>query len=216
MFIYKYTNPKNNKSYIGKWTNSINNLYTRYKKEINSPICNRTIINVLRKHGIDNIRFDIIKECNDSNELKILEMHFIKKYNSFKDGYNQTIGGDNGPGSKKGWKMSLEGRMKISLAKAGKPSSRKGKTMTLEQRERISKSKLGKKLNLSDDERKKRIERIVAYNKSEAGRLKSSEYNKLGGVFNNHYGKKHSEETKKRIGESRKNTYMLSVSKCSE
>jgi len=174
MFIYKYTNPNNNKVYIGKWTSSLVRLHSRYVREINTPNCKRSIVNVLRKYGIENIKFEIIKESDNKDDLKQLEKHFIQLFDTYKNGYNETIGGDGGNGSKlKGRKMSLEARQKMSAAKKGKPAHNKGTKASLETRHKLSIAKLGKKRFVSDEERESLKNRIITYNKSERGRQQS-------------------------------------------
>lgn len=178
-FIYKFTNVKNNKSYIGKWTKKIDKLNIRYDKEIRDINCKRPIINALRKYGIDNFKFEIIKECLDKNELKQLEIFFVDFFNTFSNGYNATRGGDDGPGSKKGRKCSEETKLKMSLAKKGKQSSRKGTKTSEETKLKQRVAKLGKKLNLSEESKEKLSIRISVRNKSEEGRKLSAEIGKL-------------------------------------
>jgi hypothetical protein len=47
----------------------------------------------IRKYGIDNFSFNIIEECKQ-NQLNERERYWIAYYNTFYDGYNQTLGGD--------------------------------------------------------------------------------------------------------------------------
>lgn len=47
-----------------------------------------------RKYGIDNFSFDVIEECT-VNELNEKEIYWISFYDTFFNGYNQTLGGDN-------------------------------------------------------------------------------------------------------------------------
>lgn len=206
MFIYKFTNLINNKSYVGKWTSSIEYLYKRYKYEINSN-SNRHIVNALRKYNFNNFKFEIIKESNNKEDLKLLEIHFISFFNTFKNGYNKTVGGDNGPGSRKGWKMSHEGKLKISLAKKGKPSWNKGIKASDKTRQKLRDAHLGKKRNISIDEKQKLRERIITYNKSNVAREKSRQtmckLNKMK------IGSHLSEEHKRKISESEKLTKSL-------
>lgn len=206
MFIYKFTNQINNKSYIGKWTSSIESLYKRYKNEINSKN-NRHIVNALRKYGFNNFKFEIIKENNNQENLKLLEIYFINFFNTFKNGYNKTIGGDNGPGSKKGWKMSSEGKLKISLSKKGKPSWNKGIKTTDKTRQKLRDSHIGKKRHVSIEEKQKLRERIIAYNKSDVGREKSKKT--LQKLNKRKIGVPLSEEHKRKISESEKITKSL-------
>jgi len=62
---------------------------------------NKSILyKAIDKYSIYNFTLEILYSCPRNNciksELDRLEKHYIEKYNSFKDGYNMTIGGDGG------------------------------------------------------------------------------------------------------------------------
>jgi len=116
--VYKYTNRINGHSYIGQ---SID-IETRKKNHIYSSSCptasdyNSQFHQAIRKYGINNFKFEILVELtkeNYSNEiLNDLEKFYIKKYNSFKNGYNATEGGEEiGNRAQKG---SKNGRAKLT------------------------------------------------------------------------------------------------------
>ena len=86
--IYKITNKINTKSYIGQ---SIH-IQERWNEHL-SKQSNSLISLALKKYGISNFSFEILEECNQE-ELNEKEMYWIKYYNTFKDGYNLTLGGD--------------------------------------------------------------------------------------------------------------------------
>lgn len=100
MFIYCFTNRLNNKSYIGKWQGSLARLYRRYN-EPNEYYTNSRFVNAIRKHGIEHFKFEILKDnITNKDELKNLEIYFIKLHNTFLGyGYNMTCGGDGGIGN---------------------------------------------------------------------------------------------------------------------
>jgi hypothetical protein len=50
----------------------------------------------IRKHGIHNFKYECIDESDSFNEIKNKEIYWIEKYDSFKNGYNMTKGGDGG------------------------------------------------------------------------------------------------------------------------
>lgn len=50
----------------------------------------------IRKYGAANIVSKILQECNSQEEARRLEREYIKKYDTFKNGLNSTIGGDGG------------------------------------------------------------------------------------------------------------------------
>ena len=47
----------------------------------------------IRKYGVENFIFEVIEECK-IEELNQKEEYWIKKYDTFFNGYNQTLGGD--------------------------------------------------------------------------------------------------------------------------
>lgn len=95
--IYSFTNLMNNKKYIGQSTN----LEKRRKEHlygylnIKSNSYNSLFYRAIRKYGIENFKYEIIFSSNilNSNSLNFLETYFIKKYNSYENGYNMNIGG---------------------------------------------------------------------------------------------------------------------------
>ncbi len=98
MLIYKVTNIVNNKVYIGQ---TIKTLIHR-KKQHHSLSLSKQIktksyfIRAIDKYGINKFKWEIIKVCNNINELNKWEKYYIKKFNSFgKGGYNLTNGGLN-------------------------------------------------------------------------------------------------------------------------
>lgn len=78
----------------------------------------------LSKYGIDNFIFEILEECN-SKDLNKQEIYWISYYDTYKNGYNMTLGGD---GNRK-----IDYDLIVSLYKTGKYSC----------------SSLGKKLSIS-------------------------------------------------------------------
>ena len=72
--------------------------------------------NALRKHGRENFSWKIIKELESKEELILAERYYIKEYDSYKNGYNQTEGGD----GLSGFKHTEESKRKISERNKGK------------------------------------------------------------------------------------------------
>ena len=95
-YIYKITNLINNKCYIGQTIKSIEERWRDHKcKAFNSSskCYNYPLYRAFRKYGINNFSFEIIEKCKIS-ELNKKEIYWIQYYNSYKKGYNQTLGGD--------------------------------------------------------------------------------------------------------------------------
>lgn len=94
-YIYHFTNQLNQKKYIGK-TNNIEHRIEQHlsalKKNNHHSIKLQRAVN---KYGLENFQFTYkTVEVLDENELNILEIQEIEKYNSYKEGYNETLGGD--------------------------------------------------------------------------------------------------------------------------
>jgi len=92
MIIYKATNQKNGKVYIGQTTVSLN----RRKYVHNSKGSKTCISYAIKKYGKENFTWKVIEECNSKDELDEMEFHYIKQYHSHASeyGYNLTYGGD--------------------------------------------------------------------------------------------------------------------------
>lgn len=90
-YIYKITSPTN-RIYIGQTVDKKQRFddYKKLRCETQTALYNSFI-----KYGFDTHTIDIIAEC-DSNKLNELEIHFINYFNSYRDGLNCTLGGDNG------------------------------------------------------------------------------------------------------------------------
>jgi group I intron endonuclease len=73
----------------------------------------------IRKHGIENFSIEAIAETRTIEDLPIVEQILIAQYDSFRAGYNSTVGGD-GP---KGMTHSTESREKLRIANTGKKQS---------------------------------------------------------------------------------------------
>ena len=61
----------------------------------------------------------------------------------------------------KGLKRSDEAKANMSKAQKGRVSNRKGVTLSEETKRRIRESKTGKKMNLTDEERRRRAEHLL-------------------------------------------------------
>lgn len=92
--IYKITNKINNKCYIGKAIN-IKRRWIEHRYMAQNSDCNYALYRAIRKYGLENFSFEIIEECpEDNHTLFEKEQYWIEYYNSFKDGYNETLGGE--------------------------------------------------------------------------------------------------------------------------
>ena len=94
-YVYKIINNINEKVYIGKTYNSIEERWKEhcrdYKKRKNE---NRPLYSAMNKYGIECFRIELLEETDIPEER---EKYWIEYYGSFKNGYNATIGGDGRP-----------------------------------------------------------------------------------------------------------------------
>lgn len=93
--IYKITNTINNLVYIGQ-AKDINRRLIAHRCIEHSPNAleyNNQIHTAMRQYGIENFKFETIEEC-PIESLNEREKYWIAYYNSYKNGYNGTEGGD--------------------------------------------------------------------------------------------------------------------------
>lgn len=92
--IYKIENKLNKKVYIGQSLN----IEERWKahrvagQNINHKYKDYPLYKDMHQYKIENFIFSIVEECS-KNELDDKEIYWIKYYDSFYNGYNQTKGG---------------------------------------------------------------------------------------------------------------------------
>lgn len=90
--IYKFTNKKNGKSYIGA-TNDLDRRYKEHATGHKDLYFDKIIV---ESGGIDNFDYEILENCT-YDELKEKEIYYINKYNTvYPNGYNLTYGGNSG------------------------------------------------------------------------------------------------------------------------
>lgn len=102
--IYKITNNINNKIYIGQSVD-IEHRLKEHKKPYNwNREKSKMLYQAFQKYGLENFTFEVIEECKE-DQLDIREQYWIDYYDSYRNGYNMTSGGetnygDNHPGHK--------------------------------------------------------------------------------------------------------------------
>ena len=91
-YIYQITNQINGKIYIGKTEFSIEK---RFKEHCDDAYREskekRPLYAAMRKYGIENFQIELLEETDSSEER---EIYWIEQKQSFKNGYNATMGGD--------------------------------------------------------------------------------------------------------------------------
>jgi len=143
--IYKSVNTKTGKVYIGfdsNWPNRSNNHKSASKKQ------DSKFYRAIRKYGWDNFEWSVIYQSKDKQHtLKEMETYFINEYNSMKNGYNSTLGGDGTLGRKR----TKEERLKQSISTKGI-----SKPHTTEHNKKIGDALRGqKRIPLSEEHKQK-------------------------------------------------------------
>lgn len=95
--IYKITNASNDKVYIGQTIQTLKARWNRHcqMSSISKAESNMKIKRALIKYGKSNFIISELEKCSIEN-LNKREKYYIKIYNSFKNGYNSTEGGQEG------------------------------------------------------------------------------------------------------------------------
>lgn len=125
--IYCYFNPINEKRYIGQTIDERSRRSAFKTKELYCTSLENggklsKFDQARKKYGIDTFVYSILCKIEDDDvdqlkdRLNELEMYYIKKYDTFNNGYNSTEGGYNG-------KLSEETKQKISDSLKGRPMS---------------------------------------------------------------------------------------------
>lgn len=137
MIIYKWTNKKNGKIYIGQTTMPLEHRQRMHVNTTNAG-SDLPIHNAIRKYGLDGFTIEAIAFATDLDELNVLEKTLIKQYDcKVPKGYNLKDGGDNHtwhPESKKKASNSAKKRMEADGGEQHKTAlilaqkARKGKT----------------------------------------------------------------------------------------
>lgn len=165
-FIYKITNINTGKVYIGQTTQPPTKRCKGHFKALRRGVHHSQYLQrSFNKHGESAFEFEVI-DVVSSDKLDEYEIYYIEYYNSFKDGYNMTMGG----GGHLGVEMTESTKQKLRDANLGKKQSfeaiekrrqkmighttsedtrkklsdaHKGKIMTDEHKENLSKSHMG-------------------------------------------------------------------------
>jgi len=123
--VYKITNKENGKSYIGYTHLTVEQRWIVHVRESRGK--QRHTIhfkNAIRLYGSDCWKLEILAQTDNVKSAKEIEISMINIHDTYKNGYNSTIGGDGSNGHIK----SEETRRKLSKANKGKDTWLKGKT----------------------------------------------------------------------------------------
>lgn len=135
--IYKITSP-NNSVYIGESLDIERRFKTYQKMHCKAQ---KKIYNSFLKYGVENHVFEIVQECN-LEDLKDLEKHYIKFFNSFDNKLGLNL--KDSSGKKYIFSQEVKDRISKSIKLKGiKPPSRLGIKNTKEHIEKTINSRKG-------------------------------------------------------------------------
>lgn len=199
--IYRIVNKVNGKCYVGQ-AGCIEERIERHWSLLERSKDVRFLQNAYNKYGKDNFYYEVLEECT-IDKLDDKEIYWISYYksNNRKYGYNLTEGGS----GSRGYKWSEESRKKLS-------ESCKGRIVSEETKSKISKSLIGnqrskgntsvwKGKHLPEETRKKISESLRNPTDDIRKRMSNAQKNRFNkqGV---------SEETKKKMSDSRKGKFV--------
>lgn len=170
--VYIHTNIINGKKYVGITSQKPTE---RWRGGGSGYKRNKYFWNSIQKYGWNNFKHEIILSNETLEYACKVERCLIKHYksNNEKYGYNHSGGGD----GNSGFIVSEETKEKLRKANIGK----------------IPSEETRHKISIANKGRKKTEEEKIAISKRMSLRV---------GELNNHYGKKHSEETRRKMSES--------------
>ena len=185
-YIYKITNIENNKIYIGQTRKSIKE---RWKNHIaDSKRADYKFSRAIKKYGIFCWKIDILEKLENIELLNEREKYWISLYNSVKEGYNSTYGGN----------QLVEYSTEI-LDKIKKSST--GRIMSEDTKKKISLAKTGMKYGPHSEETKRKMSEIAK------GRIFSEEHKRK--IGEKHKGKIITNEQKIAISNARKKEHWI-------
>jgi group I intron endonuclease len=160
VFVYRVTNLRNGKVYIGKWQGErVADRWLRHLADVNRG-SSYYFHNAIRKYGAEAFKVEIVDHADTTLDLVDKERFHILLHQSFKPeiGYNQTMGGEGVLGFRhtletrsktsktlKGHEVSVETRRRMSVAD-------KGREISLKARKKISLALKGRPLSIKNRE----------------------------------------------------------------
>lgn len=90
-------NKNTGKIYVGATSTLLRHRFKSHIWRLNKGETSYKLYNSMRKHGVDNFYIEKICDCDSKEEMFEKEKEYIKKYNTLKEGYNMSEGGEDPP-----------------------------------------------------------------------------------------------------------------------
>lgn len=129
--VYRLKNKINGKSYIGITCRAVSARWCEHLQRVREGQRVSRLYAAMRKYGVENFSKEILARVATDAEVRVLETHFIHKFDSYHNGYNSNLGGH-------GF-LEIPDHIKKKIGAA-----QKGKIIPAETRARMSLAKLGK------------------------------------------------------------------------
>lgn len=212
--IYQIRNILNNKCYVGQSVSLQKRKEYHFRTLKNNKHHNSHLQNSYNKYKKENFIFEILLYC-ESFELTRYEDYFDKKYKKLYLSYNVRPSAD----SNIGIRCSDEKKQKLSEINTGENHPQFGIPKTDEIKQKISKS--NKKRAQTEETKKRYSEAHLGEKNYWFGKKQSDETKKKNSISNSgssnaFYGKHHSEETKLKMRDAKKNISEETRKKISE
>ena len=91
-FIYVITNKINGRQYVGKTNQTVERRFKQHIKD-RTRFCDRPLYRAINKYGPENFFVETLEECSEEESAN-LEIYWIGKLDTYKNGYNATLGGE--------------------------------------------------------------------------------------------------------------------------
>lgn len=95
-YIYCITNLINNKRYVGKTTQTLEERFKKHCSDASKERCSkRPLYDAFNKYGIENFKIEELEYVEDDRLLSDREIYWIQELHTYgSNGYNATKGGD--------------------------------------------------------------------------------------------------------------------------
>lgn len=186
--VYLIENTVTGKGYVGVTTGPLRRRWTEHVSAARRRQRSQKLQNSIRKHGPEAFEISALESFSSKGEMLAAEIRWIAELDTYKSGYNVTLGGENPPSSKgkrrprgavektaaahRGMKRSAETCAKISAATKG---NGKGKPKSDEMRAKLSAARKGMKFSAETRAKISAAQR----NRSQAHRDKQSAAHKI-------------------------------------